>query len=641
MQDSSLERVVHVDNDAHHEQAESPFHCSRGAVLAKGPLSAMAATRDEHRRGNFMDSTLQAEQESSLGKGLNRSSMILELKDDNRVYREILNFGSRRNPDIVLKDEKGLPDSQGLDIRRKPTLTSHDTPDASNRSSIWKPRGGLTLSAFRRPENTIRLTKSDPMRRLESKYDLHYPGASGVLGHGAYSTVRLAVRLNDGMRVAVKSIAKHEALRSRRLRRVDNSGTYKNYMEEWEILRRLHDHPYVITLLDVFETTDEIQLVTEYCQGGELFDAIQKNQRRNRQGGCSSTERQAALITSQMLQALATLHALGIVHRDVKPENILLAKPLGDDSVHVKLCDFGVARPLVPHEVVDERSSCAISDGEASPLTPGSRTRSFSTVGSDYYAAPELTYGNSYDTSVDIYSLGVTLYILLCGFPPVFGATKSSLSQGISDDDDSESDAFDEVLFPGMYWNEISLDAKSLLKRMLHPNPSRRIDAKDAQQDAWIQHWIKASSPKLQSRPPQNVPIDLNMVRHELYKSMIGLQRKQQSPLGQKRRNSTFIGQMSTSLSPPKRTRELCTTTRQVGRTERRSSTTALMALADLYRGVAAPSVMAAAAVAAANQADSSMNILALDQSQDSTTASEIASTVFAGVTSPVAALSF
>ena len=633
MQEASQKYIEHRNSDDIHE--DSHANCSDGAVLAKVPLSAIAVTCERSHRTKSVDSTtgplaaqIVAGNLSSLESNEHRPSMTLELTDDNRVHREILSSRSRL-----------LSDSHNLDIRHTPpSQNAAAAANLSNMDSIWKPRRGLTLSAFRRPENTIRLTKSDPMRRLESEYDLHCPGSSGVLGHGAYSTVRLAIRLSDGMRVAVKSIAKHEALRSRRLRRVDDSGTYKNYMEEWEILRRLHDHPYVITLLDLYETTEEIQLVTEYCQGGELFDAIQKNQRRQRQNGCSSIERQAALITSQMLQALATLHALGIVHRDVKPENILLTKPLGDDSVHVKLCDFGVARPLVPNDVVDERSSCGISDGETSPLTPGNRTRSFSTVGTDYYAAPELTYGSSYDTSVDIYSLGVTLYILLCGFPPVFGSTKTSISEEDSNDEGSESEVFDEVLFPGIYWSEISSEVKSLLRRMLHPNPSRRIDAKEAQQDAWIQHWIKASSPKLVSRNPLNVPIDLNMVRHELYKSMIGLQRQQQSPSGQKRRNSTFIGQISTSLSPPKRTRELYGTTRLpvIGRAERRSSTTALMALADLYRGVAAPSVMAAAAVAAANQTD-----LELDQSQDATAVSEMSATVFNGVKSPVVALSF
>jgi Protein kinase domain len=344
-----------------------------------------------------------------------------------------------------------MTDADSLASRRPAAESS----GGNSNSSIWKPRG-LTLSAYRRPENTIRLTESDPSRRLEAEYGLHGAGgASGVLGHGAFSTVRLAVRLSDGVQVAVKTIAKHEAIRSRRLRRVDEStrshdnssnsnggsasGTSNrryhhnhHYMEEWEILRRLQGHPHVIKLLDVFETTEEIQLVTEYCAGGELFDAIQKKQRGNRRTGSfantagasssSSSEAQAAQITLQMLQALEKIHALNIVHRDVKPENILLASPITEgDSVHVKLCDFGVARPLVPlsrddGDAVDPfpanhgaSSVCISSDGEASPLTPGSRSRSFSTVGTDYYAAPELTYGGTYDTAVDVYSLGVTL----------------------------------------------------------------------------------------------------------------------------------------------------------------------------------------------------------------------------------------
>jgi serine/threonine protein kinase len=112
-------------------------------------------------------------------------------------------------------------------------------------------------------------------------------------------------------KVAVKSIAKHEALRSRRLRRVDvNSSKY--YLEEWEILRRLADHPHVIDLLDIFETDDELQLVTEFCPGGELFDAIKQRRKQ------SNSEITAGVIASQILRALASLHHIGIVHRDGK-----------------------------------------------------------------------------------------------------------------------------------------------------------------------------------------------------------------------------------------------------------------------------------------------------------------------------------
>lgn len=252
--------------------------------------------------------------------------LTLELTEDNRVYHEIsAGLGASAPCSLynyyselpVLQPEEAASFLGDADVRHSPStqqdlilhsyasidaLVEKRMPDA--KKTMWKPRG-LTLSAYRRPENTVRLTQSDPSRRLEAEYDLHGAGASGVLGHGAFSTVRLAVRLSDSVQVAVKSIAKHEALRSRRLRRGNGHGTNKYYLEEWEILQSLQDNPYVITLLDVFETSEEIQLVTEYCPGGELFDAIQKKERRNRRGGSDSrSESQAAQITNQILHAL-------------------------------------------------------------------------------------------------------------------------------------------------------------------------------------------------------------------------------------------------------------------------------------------------------------------------------------------------
>jgi serine/threonine protein kinase len=437
-----------------------------------------------------------------------------------------------------------------------------DVSEVFKSSSNSKPR--LSLSAFRRPENTVRLTDSDPSKHLEAEYDLHSLGC-GVLGHGAFSTVRLAIRRLDGVKVAVKSIAKHDALRSRRLR-----PRGERDLEEWEMLKRLQDHPYVITLLDVFETDEEIQLVTEYCPGGELFDAIQKKRNRTqsmRRG--QYTEAQAACITTQILRALEDLHAADVVHRDVKPENILLADN-DDSAIHVKLCDFGLARSLFRKPSSDSLSS---SDGEASPLTPG-RSRAYSSVGSNYYVAPEICYGAAYDTAVDIYSLGVTVYIVLCGFPPVFSG--------------SEADA--RVMFPNAYWKDISDDAKDLVRRMLNPDPTARISATEALQDKWIISWNTDSSALLSSHVDirqgvnANVALDakshvnLDLVRNRLYSSLSATK-----AASTKKRSFRSVGAFMASKKRAKTTR----------------ASSALMALADLYRGVKTSSTSAAAMTAA------------------------------------------
>jgi serine/threonine protein kinase len=435
-------------------------------------------------------------------------------------------------------------------------------------SSISKPR--LSLSAFRRPENTIRLTDSDPAKHLEAEYDLHSLGC-GVLGHGAFSTVRLAIRRLDGVKVAVKSIAKHDALRSRRLR-----PRGERDLEEWEMLKRLQDHPYVITLLDVFETDEEIQLVTEYCPGGELFDAIQKKRNRThsmRRGQYS--EAQAACITTQILRALEDLHAADVVHRDVKPENILLADN-DDSAIHVKLCDFGLARSLFRKPSSDSLSS---SDGEASPLTPG-RSRAYSTVGSNYYVAPEICYGAAYDTAVDIYSLGVTVYIVLCGFPPVFSG--------------SEADA--RVMFPHSYWKDISDDAKDLVRRMLNPDPTARITAVDALRDKWIISWNRDTGDGdvlLPShgdrRQDANVAlnakshVNLDLVRSRLYSSLAATK-----AAGTKKRSFRNVGAAMANKKRAKSTR----------------ASSALVALADLYRGVKTSLTSTAAMTAASVDED-------------------------------------
>ena len=434
-----------------------------------------------------------------------------------------------------------------------PTTTMRFANDGSEQPN--RPR--LTLSAFRR--HAIRLTKADPNRILTEDYELNASGCRGVLGHGAFSTVRLAVRKEDGVKVAVKTIAKHEALRSRRLR-----VRGRRYVEEWEILRRFQGHPFIISLLDVYETDEEIQLVLEYCEGGELFAALQKKRCRS-QAGRRYTEAKTAQIASQMLQALADLHSAGLVHRDVKAENILLVSEKEED-IHVKLCDFGLVRPLFDQDDESDSDHTDEEDGLTSPspvVTPGRIQRSYSIVGSDYYTAPEVGFSERYSPAIDVYSLGVTVYILLCGFPPIFAG-----------DDESE------VMFPSSYWSDISPEAKSLVAKMLQSVPLDRISAKDALSDPWIKMHSKPVPVSTLPRPSTN----LDLVCHRLSSSADAAKRS-------KKRSYSVV-----STQSPRRTRH-------------RSSSVVVMALADLCRGITAVpqecSVTIEPSMSAAHEAES------------------------------------
>eukprot|EP00546_Thalassionema_frauenfeldii_P000946 CAMPEP_0178939074 /NCGR_PEP_ID=MMETSP0786-20121207/26682_1 /TAXON_ID=186022 /ORGANISM="Thalassionema frauenfeldii, Strain CCMP 1798" /LENGTH=494 /DNA_ID=CAMNT_0020617859 /DNA_START=60 /DNA_END=1544 /DNA_ORIENTATION=+ len=374
----------------------------------------------------------------------------------------------------------------------------HEMSEASDDSS----RPKLTLSAFRRDEEIIRVADPDRIRKLTDSYKL----SSGI-GHGARSTVRLAIRRSDNQKVAVKSVSKHDVMRSGRF------GRRGRHLDEWEVLRILKENANVIDLIDVFETNDMVHMVLEYCSGGELFDVIEKKVETN--APYSQNESEAANIIEQVLAVLYDLHGRGIVHRDVKPENLLLMR---NEGTHIKLCDFGVARSLL-NDGETETSVYGGNDGDLSPFPPGRGrlARAYSNVGSDLYAAPEVCLRDGYGTAVDVYSLGVTLYILLCGFPPVF---------------DLQADGDAGVSFPDAIWSPISEDAKNLIRCMLEVDPEQRITAEKALNSSWIKQnagnykftktecRIKAKRrlshlflPSMNSKIPQ---VDLELVKSKL-----------------------------------------------------------------------------------------------------------------------------
>ena len=251
--------------------------------------------------------------------------------------------------------------------------------------------------------------------------------------------------------------------------------------------------PDVVQLLDVYETNQEVHLVLEYCHGGDLFDCIKRRRQKQIENGLMLqgifSEAETASVAKTLLTVLDVLHEKHIVHRDIKPENILLVNEDDDNSqLHVKLTDFGLARML---DGEDDKFGTTTEEDPAAIR----RSRAYSRVGSDYYAAPEVYMGLGYDTPVDIYSLGVTLYVMLVGCPPSTSTFSFDTDSDFSDEESSSTSDSEQSapssqlssrtkLFPPEM--NISTPAQELIMSMLHPDTAKRISASAALKHEWI-----------------------------------------------------------------------------------------------------------------------------------------------------------
>lgn len=190
-------------------------------------------------------------------------------------------------------------------------------------------------------------------------------------------------------------------------------------------------------------------IVMELMSGGELFDRIIAKEHYS--------EKEAVDVFKQIVAAIQHCHSMDIVHRDLKPENLLFASTAEDAPL--KLADFGLAVLLKPNEF-----------GHAACGTPG-------------YVAPEVLAvklkGNTkgYGREVDMWSVGVILYILLCGFPPFYHENNSALFALICKA---------EYSFPSPYWDDVSASAKDLISKLLVIDPVQRLTADQALQHPWV-----------------------------------------------------------------------------------------------------------------------------------------------------------
>ena len=209
------------------------------------------------------------------------------------------------------------------------------------------------------------------------------------LGSGSFATVYLVKHNISGAIRAMKAIKKIS------YEDEDDNNEYE-IINEINILMKM-DHPNIIKIFEFYNNSTTYYLITEYCEGGSLFDLIKKNG--------PFTEIQASYIMHQILSVVNYCHKMKIIHRDLKPENILINKN-ENGLVKIKICDFGTSLMFNRGEIQDQ------------------------IVGSIYYIAPEIIQ-KKYNSKCDLWSCGIIMYILLTGVPPFGGKDNQTIIKKI------------------------------------------------------------------------------------------------------------------------------------------------------------------------------------------------------------------
>ncbi|CAB5361686.1 unnamed protein product [Rhizophagus irregularis] len=260
----------------------------------------------------------------------------------------------------------------------------------------------------------------------------HYKISKKILGTGSFGVVKECTDKRTGINYALKIINKR-----------DIKGKEQMLTTELDVLKKVN-HPHIVTLHDLFETNKAVYIITDLASGGELFYQLLLKG--------SYTEKDAANLVQQILKGVEYLHDHEIVHRDLKPENLLFSDK--SENSNLMITDFGLSKILRNDNDI-LMTACG---------TPG-------------YVAPEVLRQTGHGKPVDIWSVGVIMYTLLCGYTPFWGEDQQSL--------------FDSILkgvyhFEDEYWSNISDYAQDLIDKMLAYDADKRITAKEALKHPWF-----------------------------------------------------------------------------------------------------------------------------------------------------------
>ncbi|CAI0452631.1 unnamed protein product [Linum tenue] len=269
-------------------------------------------------------------------------------------------------------------------------------------------------------------------KNIAAKYELGKEVGRGHFGHTCWAKGKKGEL--KGESVAVKVISKAK---------MTTAIAIEDVRREVKILKSLCGHKHMIRFHDAFEDGNNVYIVMELCEGGELLDRILSR-------GGRYTEEDAKAIVVQILGVVSYCHLQGVVHRDLKPENFLFTTK--DEDAPMKIIDFGLSDYVRPEQRLND------------------------IVGSAYYVAPEVLH-RSYSVEADMWSVGVITYILLCGSRPFWARTESGIFRSVLRADPNFNDS---------PWPSVSPEAKDFVKRLLNKDHRKRMTAAQALSHPWI-----------------------------------------------------------------------------------------------------------------------------------------------------------
>ncbi|KAI2604623.1 hypothetical protein GGR54DRAFT_453398 [Hypoxylon sp. NC1633] len=357
--------------------------------------------------------------------------------------------------------------------RERERLSEAQTPSSARRAvdeddeAILPPMVGMNDEEGRRGG---RSRHDHSKREKGTKFGDYYLG--NTIGEGEFGKVKLGWKQDGGVQVAIKLIRRDSV--------GNNPSRLAKIYREVSILRGI-SHPNIVRLHEMSETERHIGIVLEYASGGELFDYI-LNHRYLKDGP-------ARRLFAQLISGVGYLHKKGIVHRDLKLENLLL-----DRNRNIIITDFGFANTFDPTDELNEQEELGLSDRELVKRLGLDRTKPNgmrrgdlmqTSCGSPCYAAPELVVSDSLYTGrkVDVWSCGVILYAMLAGYLPF--------------DDDPANPEGDNINLlykyivntPLTFPEYVTPHARDLLRRILVPSPRKRADLFEVARHSWLSEY--------------------------------------------------------------------------------------------------------------------------------------------------------